>query len=257
MSTEELLPPNYAKLDVAFRSIGYSFEVATADVVDNSIDAKASRVLVRLIITEDDLIDLAICDDGCGMDENDLKEAMRFGANVSLELKRLGKFGLGLKLASLSQAREFRVVSAKNGVLCGRAWRERGVATGFMCTIYNEAECKKLISRVVPDQSFAQSATVVWWSNLYRVGHYHLRAAEHAQKLMHRLENYLALAFHRFISGRPRKLSIALDILDEATGRAGIPITLDPLDPFDYGESGDPDFQQHWLLKEITKSSFL
>jgi len=35
------------------------------------------------------------------MGEKTLKEAMRFGADVSQEIERLGKFGLGLKLASL------------------------------------------------------------------------------------------------------------------------------------------------------------
>src|ERR1700694_5026625 len=106
MSTEERLPPNYRKLDVALRSIGYSFEVAVADVVDNSIDARAKNVLVRLFTRRDGYLDLVVWDDGCGMSENKLKEAMRFGADVSQELARLGKFGLGLKLASLSQARE-------------------------------------------------------------------------------------------------------------------------------------------------------
>ena len=106
MATEEVLPPNYGKLDVALRSIGYSFEVAVADVVDNSIDAKANAVVVRLLTRNDKYLDLAIWDDGCGMDEKTLKEAMRFGADVSQDLDRLGKFGLGLKLASLRQARE-------------------------------------------------------------------------------------------------------------------------------------------------------
>ncbi len=48
MSTEERLPPNYRKLDVALRSIGYSFEVDVADIIDNSIDERATNVLVRL-----------------------------------------------------------------------------------------------------------------------------------------------------------------------------------------------------------------
>ena len=59
MSIEERLPPNYGKLDVALRSIGYSFEVAVADVIDNSIDAQAKNVLVRLINTGDGHLDLA------------------------------------------------------------------------------------------------------------------------------------------------------------------------------------------------------
>jgi hypothetical protein len=63
MATSEKLPPNYPKLDVALRSIGYSFEVAVADLVDNSIDARASEVLVRLFVRKDGHLDLAIWDD--------------------------------------------------------------------------------------------------------------------------------------------------------------------------------------------------
>src|ERR1700683_303752 len=106
MSREEYLLPNYKRLDAALRSIGYSFETAVADIIDNSVDAMASKVLVRLITREDGYLDLVIWDDGSGMDRETLQEAMRFGANVSQEVDRLGKFGLGLKLASLSQARE-------------------------------------------------------------------------------------------------------------------------------------------------------
>src|SRR5688572_20235574 len=183
MSTEEKLPPNYRKLDVALRAIGYSFEVAVADVIDNSIDARAKNVLVRLVIGGDGPLDLAIWDDGCGMNESTLKEAMRFGADVSQDLDRLGKFGLGLKLASLSQAREIYVVTRKNGTVSGRAWLEHGIARGFTCTIYDTAECKDLVAGIVPDRSLKPSGTVVWWSRLYRVGQQHGKAAEHAQKL--------------------------------------------------------------------------
>jgi len=242
MSTEESLPPNYRKLDVALRSIGYSFEVAVADLIDNSIDARAKNVLVRLINTSAGHLDLAIWDDGVGMSEKTLKEAMRFGADVSQELERLGKFGLGLKLASLSQAREVRVVSTKGAEISGRAWLEHGIAAGFSCTIFDTGECRQILKDVVPDRASKPSATVVWWSRLYRVGQHHTNPEEHAQTLMRRLVNYLSLAFHRFLSGRPRKIKIMLDIFDQESGKAGIPIDLDPLDPFEYDQSGQKAF---------------
>jgi Histidine kinase-, DNA gyrase B-, and HSP90-like ATPase len=253
MSTEERLPPNYSKLDTALRSIGYSFEVAVADVIDNSIDAQAKNVLVRLINTSDGHLDLAIWDDGSGMGPTTLKEAMRFGSDVSQEIERLGKFGLGLKLASLSQAREVRVVSAKGGEFSGRAWLEHGIAAGFTSTIFDTRECQALLTEVTPDRSHKPSATVVWWSRLYRVGQHHANPEEHAQKLMRRLETYLSLAFHRFLSGRARKVSITLDIFDQKSRRPGIPIDLDPLDPFDYDHSGHQDFPAVMLLDDAYK----
>jgi len=242
MSTEERLPPNYSKLDVALRSIGYSFEAAVADIIDNAIDAKAANVLVRLITKKDGRLDLVILDDGTGMSDTTLREAMRFGADVSREIERLGKFGLGLKLASLSQAREVHVVSLLQGNLSGRAWLEHGIAQNFTCTIFDSEECSNIVSRVLPDRGLKPCGTVVWWSHLYRVGQNHASPEEHAQKLMRRLENYLALAFHRFLAGRARAVRLRLDIFDQKSKRAGIPIDLDPLDPFAYDQSGNPTF---------------
>lgn len=249
MSTEERLPPNYEKLDVALRSIGYSFPVAVADIVDNSIDARARTVLVRLLTMRGGSLGLCIGDDGDGMSKGTLREAMRFGASVSQEVKRLGKFGLGLKLASLSQAREVHVVSLKNGVMSGRAWLEQGIKRGFSSTSYEKAECMRLATRLVPDWPSRSSGTLVWWSDLYRVGRYHGGLEEHAQKLLHSLENYLALAFHRFLSGRSRRVRVTLDIFDEKTGKRGIPVRLAPLDPFAYGnQSGHKSFPAQLLL---------
>jgi hypothetical protein len=248
MSTSEQLLPNYSKLETALRSIGYSFDTAVADIIDNSIDASATHVLVRLVARQSGPLDLVIWDDGIGMDADTLKEAMRFGADVSRDLKRLGKFGLGLKLASLSQARALRVVSAKRGSLSGRAWLEEGIAQQFTSTVFNERECRELIAGAVPDHNFKSSGTLVWWSHLYRVGHQLTNPQQHAQKLMRRLDSSLALAFHRFLSGRPRKIAIRLDIFDHASRKPGIPIDLDALDPFGYGHTGREGFPAPMLV---------
>ena len=92
MSNVEHLPPNFGRLDKALRSIGYSFEAAVADIVDNSVDAMADNVLIRFFMRGNRPLDLVIVDDGKGMDSSTLKEAMRFGADVTQELDRLGKF---------------------------------------------------------------------------------------------------------------------------------------------------------------------
>lgn len=242
MSTQEQLAPNYSKLDFALRSIGYNFEAAVADIIDNSIDAKASNVLIRLFASRAGTLDLAIWDNGHGMSDGTLREAMRFGADVSNEIERLGKFGLGLKLASLSQAKELRVVTIQNREAAGRGWLEQGIASGFMSTVFETNECKRMLAQVVPDKMRSESGTLVWWSHLYRGTQYKGTVEERAQKLVRRLENYLALAFHKFLSNRASKLSITIDIFDEATGRSGLPARVDPLDPFGYTQSGHPGF---------------
>lgn len=170
MSYEEQLPPNFSKLDLALRSIGYSFEAAVADIIDNSIDANAQNVLVRVVFRKHQPLDVVICDDGTGMDENGLKEAMRFGSDVSQHIQRLGKFGLGLKLASLSQARAVRVFTQRDGALCGRAWLEDGITREFTSSVFSSSECQTALAELAPDRDGSNSGTVVHWSQLYRVG---------------------------------------------------------------------------------------
>ncbi|MBI1176280.1 hypothetical protein GC207_02450 [bacterium] len=238
MSRIEHLPPNFGRLDKALRSIGYSFEAAVADIIDNSIDAKARNVLVRFILRKNKALDLVILDDGNGMSPDTLKEAMRFGADVTQELDRLGKFGLGLKLASLSQAKELRVVTYEGSKTSGRGWLEEGISSGFMSTILEASECRDMLKLIVPDRPLKKSGTVVWWSHLYRVGQNHSSPNEHAQKLMRRLKDYLCMAFHRFLSGSPRLVKMEIDIFDGDSSLEGLPLPLEPLNPFGYDATG-------------------
>lgn len=242
MSQEETLLPEYEKLDVALRSIGYSFETAVADIIDNSIDAQADHVLVRLVTYPDRPLDLVIYDDGDGMDEATLREAMRFGANVSQEIQRLGKFGLGLKLASLSQAKAVRVYSRAEGKLSGRGWLEDGIRKGFISHTFDEDECSETLQQLVPDKPLRHGGTVVWWSDLYRTGQNHSDATTHLEKLLRRLKNHLSLSFHRFLSGRPRRVQISYDVLDLKSGHTGLATNLDPLNPFGYLQTGQVGF---------------
>ena len=242
MNHQEHLPPNYKKLDVALRSIGYSFESAVADIIDNSIDENAHSILVRLVLRKDKPLDLVIWDDGNGMSAETLKEAMRFGADVTKEIERFGKFGLGMKLASLSQARELRVFSLKNGRSSGRGWLEEGIRNEFLCNVFEPEECQAALSEVVPDRKWDSSGTLIWWSGLYRVGQNHSSPEEHAQKLISRLKNHLSLAFHRFLSGKARKIEIQLDVFDGDSKKSGLPVCLDSLDPFGYERTGKTGF---------------
>jgi hypothetical protein len=248
MAVEEKLPPNYTKLDTALRSIGYSFEVAVADIIDNSIDAQAKTILVRFVIKKNAPLDVAIYDDGRGMDSSTLREAMRFGADVTEQIDRLGKFGLGLKLASLSQARELRVYSFKGSQLSGRGWLEEGISRGFTSNIFDETECRKQLRGLQLEKPVKHSGTVVLWSQLYRVGHSHYAPQEHVQRLINRLRNSLSLAFHRYLSGNARRIAITIDALDSESGDVGIPVVVTGLNPFGYATTGDKDFPQRLML---------
>ncbi|HWA09483.1 MAG TPA: ATP-binding protein [Chthoniobacteraceae bacterium] len=249
MATTEKLPPNFDKLDVAFRSVGYSLESAVADVIDNSIDANARNILVRLIQRNDGALDLAIMDDGEGMSSVRLKEAMRFGSDLTQEIERLGKFGLGLKLASLSQAKELRVVSKAKGAVSGRAWLEDGIKDGFASTMFTEEEAKELLGTLIPDKPMGKKGTLVHWTHLYRIGHHHKDLDEQSEKLATRLQNHLRLAFHRYLSGEAWKIRITIDVYRADTATAGVPYTVKALNPFGYKQTGCRGFPKMFHAK--------
>lgn len=119
-------PPDPSATIEALRSLGYSTEAAIADLVDNSIAAGAAKVQVRMHWAGADSW-CSIMDDGSGMSEPELRQAMRIGAKDPLATRSeadLGRFGMGLKTASFSQAREVTVATRRKarGALLFRTW---------------------------------------------------------------------------------------------------------------------------------------
>ena len=113
------LPPNSSSFIESIRFFGYSMETAIADIIDNSITAEAKNINIRFAWNEGDPW-VAIIDDGYGMQDQELQLAMQLGSkNPKIERARddLGRFGIGLKTASLSQCRHLSVISKKNALV--------------------------------------------------------------------------------------------------------------------------------------------
>ena len=104
--------PSAARLTESLRDIGYDFSSAVADPIDNSITAGARRVDVMLEFDGEDSR-VIVADDGSGMSDNALVESFRFGSRREYGAGDLGRYGLGLKTASLSQARRVLVVTRR------------------------------------------------------------------------------------------------------------------------------------------------
>src|SRR5690606_8086368 len=119
------LRPSAARLMESMRDIGYSFESALADIVDNSISAEATRIEIVNDVEPVAGPYLGILDNGRGMAPEELTQAMQHGSRSPREVRDagdLGRFGLGLKTASFSQCRRLTVVSRKGGELAARCW---------------------------------------------------------------------------------------------------------------------------------------
>jgi hypothetical protein len=108
----------------ALRGVGYSLDTAIADLIDNSIAAGARNISITPRFA-DGAASLAILDDGCGMTPDVMLEALRFGGAGPKAPRResdLGRFGLGLKTASLSQARRLTLYSKAAGAAHAMRW---------------------------------------------------------------------------------------------------------------------------------------
>lgn len=116
--------PDASAMIESMRAHGYTLASAIADLVDNSIAAKASKIWIDFNWEKEDSY-ISITDNGCGMDESTLRGAMKLGSQSPLierDSTDLGRFGLGLKTASFSQARRLTVISRKKERTALRRW---------------------------------------------------------------------------------------------------------------------------------------
>ena len=105
------VPPDPERIIEGLRDTGYEFNTSMADVIDNSIAAKASNIDVAVAMDFGGSILVSVTDDGCGMDRDGLINAMRYGSRRRVDKASLGKFGLGLKTASTAFCRRLSVIS--------------------------------------------------------------------------------------------------------------------------------------------------
>ena len=97
------LVPDAKNLMESTRSIGYSLSAAVADIIDNSIAADCTQI--QILTPQSNAPRFVIFDNGVGMCFDQLVEAMRYGNHIVNQNRNnsdLGRFGLGLKMASLS-----------------------------------------------------------------------------------------------------------------------------------------------------------
>jgi len=90
--------PSAKRLIRSLRDMGYEFAAAVADLIDNSIEARANTVRLDVEWNGEDSY-VMIADNGIGMSASQLREALRFGSERDYDTEDLGKFGLGLKTA--------------------------------------------------------------------------------------------------------------------------------------------------------------
>ena len=102
--------PNASKLMESLRYSGYDNNIAISDLIDNSLDANATKVNIKINLDSKKDEHIIITDDGSGMDEQTLGQALRLGSITHRNIESdLGKFGMGMVTASISIAKKIEV----------------------------------------------------------------------------------------------------------------------------------------------------
>lgn len=188
----------------ALRGIGYSVATALADIIDNSIAAKASEVDVRFHWSGSGSA-ISIVDNGNGMDDDTLERAMRLGERSPLDeraVSDLGRFGLGLKTASFSQARRLTVASKPNGECISiLRWDLDYLKqdTGGDWSLLEGAEAGS--DEFLSSLESMPHGTIVLWEKMDRVTPQGVRDQDFLN-ITDNVERHLSMVFHRYIDDK-------------------------------------------------------
>jgi hypothetical protein len=222
LPASRLALPRASAMIEALRGLGYSTATALADIIDNSISARAGSVSLGFS-WEGDASYVAILDDGFGMDADELDAAMRLGERNPLDPREagdLGRFGLGLKTASFSQCRRLTVASMRDGRMNCLRWDLDVLASsadhGWHLLEGAAPESEYLLEPLLA----AGRGTLVLWERLDRIVTPGF-SEQNFLDLVDDVERHLAMVFHRFLDGEPPALRLSIN------GRS-----IEPWDPF-------------------------
>lgn len=241
--------PNAAKTLSALREMGYDSFASIMDLVDNSIDAEATKIAVSVKETGKDIV-IDIRDNGTGMDEATLKEALRLGSDTEHDVKEdLGKFGMGLVTASISMARTVYVLTRKSKAVAYEATFDLdtvGRENKFVVTLHPASNSNRVVE-LVGDQGTLVRLSAIDRINDRNVARFaaNLRA-KIGQVYRHFLEKGVSIS----VNGRAVKLvdplmlghELTQIIFDEdVTLEKGKAFHLKVVELAELGQSGDAE----------------
>ncbi|MFI6505158.1 ATP-binding protein [Nonomuraea typhae] len=190
----EVLDPCAEDLIQSLRAFGYDLPTALADLIDNSIAAGATTVRIAHC-SDPGVAWVGVLDDGRGMSEDELRDAMRFARdpNAARTANDLGRFGLGLKTASLSHVRRVTVLTRKHhGTLSARTWDIDHVSEQRQWRVITELD--EGAAAIAEQLGFTGQGTLVLWRKTDRLGD-----RPGLSRRINEAGRELSLLFHRFV----------------------------------------------------------
>jgi hypothetical protein len=230
MSQFKILPPDPSRLIEGLRDTGYEFNTALADIIDNSIDAKATKIRVWIRMDMDGDVTVSVADNGHGMDEAALLNAMTYGAKSKKDRSCLGKFGLGLKTASTAFCRRLSVVTraSKNGAVLKATWDLDHVEKKKEWEVLIDKPGKEEIE-LLDETAGGGSGTLVLWEKVDRLLKDYESpggaAARNALKhVAEDFQDHAAMVYQRFLDPDDKRARTFEMIINNAA--------VEPWDPF-------------------------
>ena len=213
--------PNPGRTIEGLRDTGYSFETAIADLLDNSVAAGANKIDVRVAADFRGSVRVSIADDGCGMDREELVQAMQYGSPQRPDPASLGKYGLGLKTASTAFCRRLSLISRSSGQCPAlmATWDLDHVVQEQQWLLQMSDEPDGEALQHLDDVALASSGTVVLWKKVDRLlrdyqnptGSYARRALK---KRQNELKQHISMTYQRFLDksdSRARNVKITVN----------------------------------------------
>jgi hypothetical protein len=240
-------PPDAGGVAHALSRIGYKLEEALSDLIDNSIDAYAKSILIRFFRDDKKIHSVVIIDNGTGISEAKLSEAMKFGVRLDHKDQDLGKYGMGLKTASFSQGRSFSVITKFRGNICGQRWTIENIEKGWNCEKLNETESSEFLNQNWKNIKIEKSGTIILWEILDHLETMNDGVDATLNKILKKVPIHLGLTFHRFISSN--RLRIIIDSFNTQQNILGPSLEVESLDPFGYTQSGKQSYPRSFSIK--------
>lgn len=223
-------PPDPARVIEGLRDTGYDFNTAICDIVDNSIAANASYIEVSIVQDFDQNVEVYIADNGLGMTDTELEDAMRYGSKTRPSPKSLGKFGLGLKTASTAFCRCLSVISRSNSDnrVNKACWDLDFVENWEL--LWPDPSTDEI--SILDSVTNGGSGTIVYWTKVDRLMRQYKnddKAAKAFDRVVANLKQHIAGVYQRYI-----------DYTDSRAENVKIVIngeTIKPWDPFCVNEN--------------------
>jgi hypothetical protein len=221
----------------AISQIGYRPASALMDIIDNSVAAGARDLAITLeldpsksIGNKNNVLSYTILDDGSGMTDDEVLNAVALGSNALYSPNSLSKYGLGLKSAGLSMGERISIVSQKDGTLGKHHVVDRSlIRTQGTYGVAVETAPPALVSDLRAFLGDKRSGTMV------RVSACTNTHQESAQSTFEVLRDRLGVVYYEFLRRTPDPLAITVRV----TGKPDFRI-----EPFDilFSEIALPHF---------------